>query len=66
MSNEIYEVIEKLSLKKKEQNKHPTFVRCIELRNELGYLPKEELNNLVKEEKIRFGRTLNYKYFEIL
>ena len=56
----IEQLIINIQNRKREQNKEPVHASFLEIQNEL----KAELNRLVSDKKLVFGRTINDIYFK--
>lgn len=56
----VEQLIINIQNRKREQNKEPVHASFLEVQEEL----KAELNRLVSEKKITFGKTLNGIYFK--
>ena len=61
----IYKSIQDTQNEKIMLNKEPNHVLSSEINNTVITEIKKQLNELVKEKKITFGKTLNENYFKI-
>ena len=61
----IYKSIQDTQNEKTMLNKEPNHVLSSEIINTVITEIKKQLNELVKEKKIAFGKTLNENYFKI-
>ena len=61
----IYETIKSIEQGKESSNIEPKNALMKEIERELITIARNDINNLVKENKIGFGKTLNDKYFYI-
>lgn len=59
----IFEIIENIQQGKENSNIEPKNALMREIERELIIKSRNEINNLVKEKKIGFGKTLNDNYF---
>jgi hypothetical protein len=60
----LLDIIETIERNKIEQHKAPVQATTLEINEELSLRVKAELNNLVGEKKLDFGKTLNSIYFK--
>ncbi|MGD2113405.1 MAG: hypothetical protein PVG07_00020 [Acidobacteriota bacterium] len=65
MKEQVLKIIEELSAQKRNAKKFPVLVLDHELNKEIKRRVLKALRELFKEEKVDFGRTVNYNFVEI-
>ncbi|RKD96754.1 hypothetical protein [Marinifilum flexuosum] len=66
MKQIVLDALESLTQEKKDAKQFPTHVLELDLNKEIRKRLKSALHELRREEKIRFGETLNNNFFELI
>lgn len=66
MKAAILKMVESITKQKQEGKKFPEHVMDLELRAEIMKQAKFALHELRKENKVRFGHSLNHKFIELV